>query len=139
MDLESLRREIDNEIQRLDQRRSALMEKVRNLGSGKETGLKGQPAETPPPGPSNENPLVKAGLADLEDMLAALRCLKCGSSLKMLIPTDAAGEPNISSPRLGQSEGGDRFFECPHCYAKNIFVRTTGPRGWRLLVTRLNK
>jgi len=137
VNLESLRRAISNEIQRLDQRRAMLLEKMVHIRALEQVGpALDEEVDTemkPTPGLSN----AQTGKANGEEMLAALRCLKCGTSLRRLIPIDSNGEPSIGNPRLGRSEGGNRFLECPQCQGKNIIVRTQGPRGWRLVVTHL--
>jgi len=134
VDLESLKREIRAEIQRLDHRRATLLERMVHLKALEE----GRIFERRTTG-SEESPHLPSAKSDQEDMLAALRCLKCGASLRNLIPTNTRGEPSLGSPRLGKSDGHSRYLECPQCQARNVFVRTTGPHGWRLLVTQLKQ
>lgn len=147
VDLESLKREIKDEIQQLDHRRAALLEKMTHLRALETSGI--AQSQTVDPGrpvtsssslnQAEELPRSQPETSDGESMLAALRCLNCGGSLRKLVPTNSRGEPSLGSPRLGKSDGGGRYLECPQCQAKNIFVRTTGPCGWRLLVTQLKQ
>lgn len=141
MDLDSLNKEIRAEIHRLDERRVFLLEQIVHLdalaclGSTDDTntGLLEKTPQTVPKG----TPLSQQDGESGEDVLASLRCLKCGASLRSLVPVDDSGRPIIDSPRLGKVEAGSRYLECPQCQSKNTFVRTTSLLGWRLRITQV--
>lgn len=142
MDLESLKNSIKEEIRRLDQRRQTLLENMTHLRALESRGEKeGNREKRPTPVPEgvDDSAPLPEDEPKSDELLAGLRCLKCGSSLRNLIPSDSKGRPIIGSPRLGNSSGGDRYLECLQCGGKNLFLRTTGPRGWRLLVTQLRQ
>jgi hypothetical protein len=144
LDLENLKIAIKSEIRKLDQRRDKLLQNMvhlktlESLSSGEDLS-QSTPESSTPPAQLAESPPHPPEPSSTEEMLAAVRCLKCGSSLRMLIPTNSKGEPNFGSPQLGRSEGGGRYLECPQCHARNEVVRTTSPHGWKLLITQLRQ
>jgi len=141
VDLDSLNNEIRAEIHRLDERRAFLLEQIVHLDALEKVGSVDDAnvglLTEPPQTASGGSLLSQEDREGREEMLAALRCLKCGASLRSLVPVDDSGQPIINSRRLGKAEAGSRYLECPQCQSKNTFVRTTSPRGWRLLITQL--
>jgi hypothetical protein len=138
VNLENLKQQLKNEIERLEQRQAGLRERMAHMQALETSVGTATSSETPPAQePAEDSDLSQTITEDEDQMLAGLRCLKCGASLRRLIPLDSSGKPFINSPRLGKFEGGSRHIECPQCLAKNVFVRTAGPLGWRMLVTQL--
>jgi len=143
MDLDSLKQELSDEIRRLDQRQAALKDQMAHLQAVEQqslvldgdSGMEAKPLLSRPKRPLPDHKVTEQG----DPAVSALRCLKCGSSLSQLVPKDSSGTALLNSPRLGHSDGGSRYLQCPQCMAKNMFVRTTSPVGWRLLVTQLKQ